>query len=415
VSDTELILEADSSTSIGDDAAETRRNLQLIIRVRWIVAPSVFLILAVASLAGFSQTGSFSENQLVVNGINLGVMLVLNVIYVIWSRRAERLGPLILFQLLIDVIHVTLTVYKTGGVASPFGFLYFYVIFEAAILKSGGAAFVIAGVSSALFSLNALLEHFGIVPSQEFFSPLSGLVGNARYVILSWGFAIAGFFGFAALAAHLTRLLASRQQRLRTAYSMLTKRHETLMLLHRTSIALNTFRTAAEISDAILGELVSHLSLHRALLYRVIEGNELQLFMVKERSASGELVDTYDDSSEAIARDSVGGLNVRIPLKSDAGLTARAAILQESYNVADPEESPYINRELAKRIGMNPFAIAPLVLRGRTLGVVGIDRGRESGGIRNDEFRVFQVFANQAAITLYSVEPHSPVYMPVPE
>ena len=413
--DGDLMLLTGEPIDIGDDTAETRRNLQLIIRIRWIIAPAVFAILAVAAIAGFSDRGSFSENQLIVNGINLGAMLVLNVVYVLLLRRSVRLEPLILFQLMIDVIHVTLTIYKTGGVASPFGFLFFYVIFEAAILRSGRAAFMIAGVSSAMFSLSTLLEQFGIVPSQDFFSPLSGLSENSRYVILAWGFSVAGYFGFAALAAHLTTLLASRQHRLRTAYGMLTKRHETLMLLHRTSTALNTFRSAAEVCDAILGELVKHLSLRRALLYRVAEGKVLQLYMVKERSESGELLDTYDESAEHPVRTKVGGLNVEIPLKSDAGLTARAAILQESYNVGDPEQSPYINRELAQRIGMNPFALAPLVLRGKTLGVIGIDRGRETGGIRDEEFRVFQVFANQAAVTIYSVEPDSPVYIPVPE
>ena len=415
MSDRDLMLPDGAAIDISDNTAETRRNLQLIIRIRWIVAPSVFLILAVAAFAGFSERGTFSENQLIVNGINLGVMLVLNLIYVALLRRAVRLDPLILFQLMIDVIQVTLTIYKTGGVVSPFGFLFFYVIFEAAILKSGRAAFMVAGVSSAMFSLSTLLEQFGYLPTQEFFSPLSGLSENSRYVILAWAFSVAGYFGFAALAAHLTRLLASRQYRLRTAYAMLTRRHDTLMMLHRTSDALNTFRSVAEVCDAILGELVTHLALRRALLYRVVEGNALQLYMVKERSETGELLHTYNETDERPVQSQVGGLNVEIPLKSDAGLTARAAILQESYNVADPEQSPHINRELAKRIGMNPFALAPLVLRGKTLGVVGIDRGRESGGIRDEEYRVFQVFANQAAITIYSVEPETPVYIPVPE
>ena len=91
-----------------------------------------------------------------------------------------------------------------------------------------------------------------------------------------------------------------------------------------------------------------------------------------------------------------------------AGLTARAALRQEAYNVTDPADSPLINRELAQRIGMNPFALAPLVVRGRTIGVIGIDRGRDNGAIQNEEFRILQVFANQAAITLYSLDPSAP-------
>ena len=69
-----------------------------------------------------------------------------------------------------------------------------------------------------------------------------------------------------------------------------------------------------------------------------------------------------------------------------------------------PEESPYINRELALKIGLNPFALAPMVLRDTVVGVIGIDRSFKNGSITEEEFRILQVFANQAAITIKSLE-----------
>ena len=402
----------DQVDQIEDETNETRANISLIVRIRYIVSPSVFVILAVASLAGFSRQSSFSENQLIVNGVNLAVLLLLNVIYLTLSRRLTNLRPLVIFQLLIDVIHITLTVYKTGGVASPFGFLYFFVIFEAAILRGGRTTYVIAAISAALYSLTSLFERLGWLPAQEFFSPLVGLTGNDRFLILSWAFAVASYFGFAALAGYLTSLLASRRRRLQQAYVVLTSRHETMMLLHRTTAALSSFETPSEIADSILGELLAHQKLDRALLYRVADGNMLSLYMVKERRADGTAFDTYDSTSATGLRDSVGGLKVMIPIREGAGLTARAAMLQEPYNITDPENSPHINKALARTIGLNPFALAPMVVRGKTIGVIGIDRGSASGGIRNEEFRVFQVFANQAAITMYGVEPDAPFYAP---
>jgi hypothetical protein len=399
-----------AESSVEDEREETRRNIRLIVRIRWIVSPSVFLIMIIATLAGVSDQKGFGENQLIVNGVNLGMMLVLNLVYVALSRRMQDLRPLVLFQLLIDVFQVTLTVYKTGGVASPFGFLFFFVIFEAAILRSGAASYIIAAVSSAAFSLTTLLTTVGVLPQQNFFSPMSELQRGDTFVVLSWAFAVASFFGFAALAAHLTGLLARRQRRLRAAYQVMTRRHETLALLHRTSKALNSFETTEEVSDNILGELLAHLNLDRALLYLVGNDNALHLSMVKKRAGEGEEVDTYSD--EQITSGRSGGLNVIIPLEESAGLTARCAIRQEPYNIADPASSPYINRELAQRIGLNPFAMAPMVLRGRTVGVIGIDRSRDNGAILNEEFRTFQVFANQAAITLHSVDPAAPVYVP---
>jgi len=401
-----------SRENVEDDIEETRRNIKLIIRIRWIVSPSVFGIMMIAYAAGLSGQGGFGENQLIVNGINLAVMLVLNLVYVGLARRMKDLRPLILFQLLIDVFQVTLTVYKTGGVASPFGFLFFFVIFEAAILRNATAAFVIAGVSSAAFSLTTLLTTLGIVPTQDYFSPMSGLQGSNAFVVLKWAFDVAGFFGFAGLAAHLTGLLARRQRRLRQAYAIMSRRQATLMLMHRTSKALNSFETAREVADNILGELLSHLNLHRALLYTVGDDNALHLFMVKQRAGTEDRVRTLAEDS--LTSETSAGLNVSIPLEESAGLTARSAILQESYNIVDPGSSPYINRELAKRIGLNPFALAPMVLRGKTVGVIGIDRSKDNGAIQNEEFRVFQVFANQAAITLHSVDPSAPLYTPAP-
>ncbi len=40
--------------SVEDTIEETRRNIKLIIRIRWIVSPSVFLIMMIAYVAGFS-------------------------------------------------------------------------------------------------------------------------------------------------------------------------------------------------------------------------------------------------------------------------------------------------------------------------------------------------------------------------
>jgi GAF domain-containing protein len=94
---------------------------------------------------------------------------------------------------------------------------------------------------------------------------------------------------------------------------------------------------------------------------------------------------------------------VDIPLREDAGLTARCALLRLAVKVDRPGESPYINKELARKIGMNPFALAPLLLRGNTVGVLGIDRSHENGFVTEEEFQILQIFANQAAITIGSL------------
>ena len=44
-----------------------------------------------------------------------------------------------------------------------------------------------------------------------------------------------------------------------------------------------------------------------------------------------------------------------------------------------------------------------MVVRDRLVGVIGIDRSQHNGAIGTDEFRLLQIFANQAAIALDSL------------
>ena len=49
---------------------------------------------------------------------------------------------------------------------------------------------------------------------------------------------------------------------------------------------------------------------------------------------------------------------------------------------------------------MNPFALVPLVVRDRLVGVLGVDRSLSYGEIQDEEFRLLQDFASQAAIAI---------------
>jgi GAF domain-containing protein len=127
------------------------------------------------------------------------------------------------------------------------------------------------------------------------------------------------------------------------------------------------------------------MNVDRALMY-VVDGDALVLRRV-----------TYH---KRVPPESHSPMRVRIPLDPGEGLTARCAVENRAFNVADPSLQEGINVELARRIGMNPFALAPMTYRGKVLGVLGIDRGSGLGIIGDDELEVLQVFARQAAQTL---------------
>jgi len=96
------------------------------------------------------------------------------------------------------------------------------------------------------------------------------------------------------------------------------------------------------------------VELDKALLYLNIRDERLRLYTVKEmrRGEEGKEIE----------------VKIEISLREDAGLTARFA--------------------LARKIGLNPFALAPFVLRERTVGVLGIDRSHDNGSITDEEFKI---------------------------
>jgi GAF domain-containing protein len=252
------------------------------------------------------------------------------------------------------------------------------------MLVSSRSAYLAAAVSALFYGGVLIMTRFGILPSQEFFSPFASLALNDSYTILTAGFTVISLFAFAALSSYLTGLLHNREKRLRRSNEVLASKHASMLLLYRTTEAINAFGSVREVVDQILSGLMDHMKLDRAILY-LKKGEELELYMIKRQSGTPK------------------DLAVSIPLREDAGLTARAAIRREAYNITNPEESPYINRELAKQIGLNPFAVAPMVVRDRLVGVIGIDRSQHNGAIGADEFRLLQIFANQAAIALDSL------------
>ena len=379
---------------------EVLADLKLIIRLRFIVSPGIFIILAGAGSIGLSQADPLSENQLIVNGVNVLVLLALNLTYLQLLKRLSNIGRLIIFQLFVDVIHFSLTIYKTGGVVSPFSFLYFMVIFSASLLVSGRATWLIAGVSAIAYSAIGLLESFGLVNHQSYFSPLAGLETDRSFVVLVWSFSLFSFFIFAVFASYLTGLIRRRQRELARSNADLDRQVQTLELLSRTSNALNHHQSVREVAHHILGELLGFLGLDRALLYLNADDRELQLLLVKRQR---------DIRAEAEGRNAPGdpprAEPVKIPLTEEAGVTARAALRRVAYNITDPENTPGINAALAKKIGMNPFAVAPMVVRDHLIGVIGIDRSAAGGPIADEEFRVLRLFANAAAMTIDGLTP----------
>jgi hypothetical protein len=360
-------------------------SFRVVLRLRFILFPAVLALILLASLAGPARRILLDGPTLLLHGINAAVVLSLNTLALLLVKRTKNLAPLVLFQLAIDALNFTFTIYKTGGAASPLAFLYYGPIFAASLLAGMRATYAVAGLSAGLYSGVVLLEAAGVLPHQAWFAALEGVRSSTSYLALALLFTLFSLAMIAFLASFLARELRRREQQAAAASTELGRRLRVMHLLHRTTGAINRSQSVREVADSILGELLEFLHLDRALLYLASKGS-LDLLMVKHRRGR--------------RAPSGPALSVRIPLRPEAGLTARAALERRSYNVRRPQESPLINRRLAGRIGMNPFALLPLVVRDRLVGVLGVDRGATFGEIGDDEFRLLEVFANQAAIAI---------------
>jgi hypothetical protein len=365
------------------DRQRLLESFRLVLRLRFLLFPAVLGLIVLASFAGPARRSLLDGPTLLLHGINAAAVLGLNTLALVLVRRTVNLAPLVLFQLAIDALNFTFTVYKTGGAASPLAFLYYGPIFAASILAGTRSTFAVAGLSAGLYAAVVVLEAAGVLPHQPWFPALEGVRSSTSYLALALLFTLFSLAMIAFLASYLARELRRRHAETAAANAELARRLRVMHLLHRTTGALNRSRDVRGVADFILGELLEFLRLDRALLY-LAGPARLDLFMVKHRR-----------------RPRTGPtLSVRIPLRPDAGLTARAALERRPYNVRRPEESPLINRRLAGRIGMNPFALLPLVVRDRLVGVLGVDRSATLGEIGDEEMRLLEVFANQAAIAI---------------
>ncbi len=323
----------DPTVATPGDRQHLLDSFRLILRLRFIVVPAVLALVFIASLVGPTRRTLLDGPTLLLHGINAAVVLSLNALALVLARRVGVSAPLVLFQLAIDALNFTFTIYKTGGAASPLAFLYYGPIFAASILAGTPATFATAGLSACLYAAVVLLEAFGVLPHQPWFPALEGVRSSTSYLALALLFTLFSLAMIAFLASYLARELRRRQKALAAANAELERRLRVMHLLHRTTGALNRSRSVREVADSILGELLAFLDLDRALLYLAAK-NSLGLFMVKHRAG---------------VREPAGAkLSVRIPLRSDAGLTARAAIERRAYNIRRPEESPLINRALRR-------------------------------------------------------------------
>lgn len=377
----------DIDFELTDSRSEMIKKIKWIIRVRFAVSAGVVALMFFTGWQGLTQQQTLTRTSLLATLITGGIAVALNVVYFVALRRQRNLHAFVLLQLAVDVILFSSYVHRSGGVTSPFSFLYLLPIIGAAMLVSGKAAASIAVLASLCYGGLAALAGFGVLDHVSYFVALDTFARKWSFVLLMLIVNPIAFLSVAALTSFLMRAVRAKTDELTSANTLLDRRAQLLKMVYRVLRSAVDEPDSERVIDQIGKILLEGLGLDRVLLYLVDEGGEK---LVLEREFYHPQIEQVDRSS----------LQVEIELREEAGVTARCAMRRAPENVLDPLAHPLINRELAERIGVNPFAVAPMVARGKLLGVLGIDRKFEAGTIDDDAFQVLIAFADQAAAAL---------------
>jgi len=371
-----------------DTRTERIKKIRWIIRLRFAISAGIVALMFFTGWQGLTQQPDLTRNTLVATLITSGVAFLLNIAYYLALRRQINLSAFVFLQLLIDIFLFTSYVYRTGGVTSPFSFLYMLPIIAGAILVSSGTAVALAVLASACFGTLAVLGGVGALEHVSYFVDMDIFVGKWNYVSLMLIVNPFSFFAVAGLASFLMTQVRSKTDALTQTTLRLDRQAQMLQMLYQVSRSAVLAKNQAEVVNQIGQLLVRGLNLDRVLFY-LVSPDRTKLVLAREFY--------HPRLHDQIDRDT---LQVEIPLTRDAGVTARCALDQKPENVPDPLHHPLINQGLAERIGLNPFAVAPMVAHRELIGVLGVDRKFELGVLDDDDFQILIAFADQAAVAL---------------
>lgn len=192
-------------------ASPSTKTLRWLIGVRLIVISTLFIgiLLIQVNTQLILPLKSFYSLILMAYGLSL--------FYLILQVRNISSNIQTIIQLLGDLVIVTGFVYATGGVFSPFSFLYLTVIVvAAAMVPAGGVVF--AGLSAIAYGLQAVLMYYELLPLP---ANLEGIPvePSATRVLSQILIHVVGFVLVAVLVSYLTRSL-------RRAHTMLEEETE---------------------------------------------------------------------------------------------------------------------------------------------------------------------------------------------
>jgi len=182
------------------------KALRWLIGVRLVVISALFLGILLIQVS--SQKILPLRNYYGLILFSFGLSLLYLILY------ARRVSPRVQtwIQLVGDIAVITGIVYFTGGLYSPFSFLYLTVIAVAAMLMRGGGL-IFAGLSAIAYGLLVDLMVFEVLPVSESLTGIQIAVPTSR-ILVTLLTNVVGFLLVAVLVSYLGESLRSAHHRL---------------------------------------------------------------------------------------------------------------------------------------------------------------------------------------------------------
>ncbi len=202
-----------------------RRKLQGLLCFRLLLA---IIFLALTVLVQSRREGDLLSAQLQPLYFLSCILFAFTVVAGFSLKQVKNLAGFAYVQLLFDVGAVTFLIYLSGGVESPYPFLYMPVIISAALLLFKRGSLLIASACSLAYGGLLDLQYFGWVQPLQIVSEAVQARDSGSY-FHSILMAVAVFF----VVAYLSGYLAEELQKSSTQLELQRRDHQQLEMLHQ--------------------------------------------------------------------------------------------------------------------------------------------------------------------------------------
>lgn len=187
--------------------ADLHSDARMLIAVRVVVVTSLLLA---ALLIQFTVSGVLPINYLY---LTTATTYAMTLGYIALGKMVSSRRVNLSIQFAGDLIIVTMLVYFTGGLDSPFSFLYLVSIITAAMLLYRRGGLIAASGAVIMYGALTDLMYYGFLPypTQNFFPPS---VWTAGRLYMNLATNIAGFYATALLTSYISEKLRKTFQEL---------------------------------------------------------------------------------------------------------------------------------------------------------------------------------------------------------